>query len=287
MAAGQLGWGKAIFISDTDLFDNDFLHDFDNQDLLFNIMSWLATSARPNLIISAHSPADILVTDPSGARVGYDPLMDDVINEIPGAIYSGPRTDPQEISIPSPLQGVYTVDIFGTGTGSYTMTITSVGADGVTTDTQTWIGTTASMQHDRIMVQILDDGNFMRGPIAFFTESTHTSVVGASITFDPAGSYDTDGSIVLYEWDWESDGVYDLSSLSPDIASYTYMTTGTFTVTLRVTDNDGLTGTTTAIKVIRPPDETVPEILIDTVLLVSVAFIAFGVMTMWGKRRIN
>jgi PKD repeat protein len=89
-------------------------------------------------------------------------------------------------------------------------------------------------------------------PAAVFTESAHSIQAGKAITFDPSGSFDPglEGGLVLYEWDWESDGVYDQSTTTPLIVSHTYIIPGTYTVTLRVTSNNGLTGTASAEKTV-------------------------------------
>jgi len=68
---------------------------------------------------------------------------------------------------------------------------------------------------------------------------------GSPITFDASQSYDPDGEIVLYEWDWDNDGAYDESTTSPTI-THTWHAEFSGTVTLRVTDNDGLTSIDTA-----------------------------------------
>ena len=52
---------------------------------------------------------------------------------------------------------------------------------------------------------------------------------------------DADGSITLYEWDFDGDGVFDYSS-SDGIASHVFDEEGSYLVTLRVTDNEGSTG---------------------------------------------
>ena len=65
--------------------------------------------------------------------------------------------------------------------------------------------------------------------------------IGEAIQFDGSGSFDTDGSIVLYEWDFDGDLVFDFTSDNPN-AQHTYTETYFGSVTLRVTDNDGLTG---------------------------------------------
>ena len=70
-----------------------------------------------------------------------------------------------------------------------------------------------------------------------------------TILLDGRGSYDPDGEIVLYEWDF-GDG-YTGTGERP---SHTYSVIGTFTVTLTVTDNDELTDSdTTTVKVSKKP----------------------------------
>jgi PKD repeat protein len=67
---------------------------------------------------------------------------------------------------------------------------------------------------------------------------------GAKIIFDASLSTDLDGSIILYEWDFDGDGNYDESSTLPTIA-YTYGDDYNGEVILRVTDDEGLTDITT------------------------------------------
>lgn len=75
-----------------------------------------------------------------------------------------------------------------------------------------------------------------------------TAVAGANpttgssplaVSFSALGSDDPDGSIVLYEWDFQGDGVYDWTNSSSGDVQFTYDTEGSYTPTLRVTDNDG------------------------------------------------
>ncbi len=54
---------------------------------------------------------------------------------------------------------------------------------------------------------------------------------------------DSDGVIVLYEWDFDGDSTYDWSSATTGNTTYTYEIPGVYYPALRVTDNDGLTGT--------------------------------------------
>ncbi len=58
---------------------------------------------------------------------------------------------------------------------------------------------------------------------------------------------DSDGSIVLYEWDFEGDGTYDWSSATTGNTIHTYNTVGVYQAVFRVTDDQGLTGTAVAV----------------------------------------
>jgi len=58
------------------------------------------------------------------------------------------------------------------------------------------------------------------------------------VDLDGSQSYDLDGKIIKYEWDYTSDGVYDYEDVNPN-TSYTYESQGTYNATLRVTDDDG------------------------------------------------
>lgn len=57
---------------------------------------------------------------------------------------------------------------------------------------------------------------------------------GADIVFDGSNSFDTDGDIVSYEWDF-GDG----NNATGEVVNYSYDTPGKYSVTLKVTDNSG------------------------------------------------
>ena len=76
-------------------------------------------------------------------------------------------------------------------------------------------------------------------PVAQASASVYTGTAPLEVEFSGTGT-DSDGDIVLYEWDFDGDGVYDWSSDQDGQASYTYNLPGEYNAVFRVTDNDGL-----------------------------------------------
>lgn len=89
-----------------------------------------------------------------------------------------------------------------------------------------------------------------RPPIASFTSTPSSAPTGTAITFDGTASYDPDGTVVSYSWAF-GDGATGTGS----IVTHSYSPAKTYTVTLTVTDNGGVTGSTTSQVTItdRPP----------------------------------
>ena len=73
-------------------------------------------------------------------------------------------------------------------------------------------------------------------PVASFTASPLSGTAPLTVSFNASSSYDSDGSIVTYEWDF-GDGVHGAGATT----SHTYSTAGTYAVKLTVTDNKGAT----------------------------------------------
>jgi hypothetical protein len=67
-----------------------------------------------------------------------------------------------------------------------------------------------------------------------------TAKVGQTVHLSGQGSQDPDGRIVLYEWDLDGDGKYEMAG---NRVTQVYDRVGIYTATLRVTDNAGATGT--------------------------------------------
>ena len=100
--------------------------------------------------------------------------------------------------------------------GTYDVILTVTDNEGLT-DTETLPVTVAEVKYP---------------PSASFT----VSAVELVVSVNAGGSTDSDGVIVSYEWDWG-----DLSMMDSGVlAAHTYAMDGTYTITLKVTDDDGL-----------------------------------------------
>jgi PKD repeat protein len=77
--------------------------------------------------------------------------------------------------------------------------------------------------------------------------------VGSPILFDGSKSYDPDGNITKWLWDFG-----DNSNGTGEVIQHIYSRAGTYTVTLIVTDNEGATGTTRTTCVISEPTNRPP-----------------------------
>ena len=84
-------------------------------------------------------------------------------------------------------------------------------------------------------------------PVASFT----SSVVNMVGSFDGSASTDTDGTVASYSWNF-GDGSAAGTGAKP---SHTYVSAGTFQVTLTVTDNQGATGSVTHVVTVTAPNQ--------------------------------
>ena len=83
-------------------------------------------------------------------------------------------------------------------------------------------------------------------PVASFNYAPEDPVLGEEIIFDASSSYDPDGEIENYIWDF-GDGV----SSQEKVVTHTYVEIGEYEVTLQVTDDDDLEGMIEKILIIK------------------------------------
>ena len=72
---------------------------------------------------------------------------------------------------------------------------------------------------------------------ASFTATPESGEIPLEVSFDASESLDPDGEIVSYEWDFDGDSEFDDGE--GETITYTYDKEGKYTVSLRVTDNNG------------------------------------------------
>jgi len=111
--------------------------------------------------------------------------------------------------------------------GAYTVTLTVTDDDGATDTIAT--------------IKVVRN----KSPVAIFTESAETVYINETITFNATESYDPDGVIVNYSWDF-GDG----NTATGVTVSHAYADNGLYLVTLTVTDNDGATDSAHATKTV-------------------------------------
>ncbi len=88
-------------------------------------------------------------------------------------------------------------------------------------------------------------------PTASFTATPTSGTAPLTVDFNAAASTDTGGSIVTYSWNFGDGGT--LASTGPT-ASRIFAAAGAYTVTLTVTDNQGVNGTTTRTVTVTTPN---------------------------------
>ena len=126
----------------------------------------ITVRAAESMRIEARSPVNILVIDPLNRQVGYDGVSGQILNEILGATYSGPGSQPQIVIIPNVFSGDYTVEVFCTGTGAYEILINSLSAEGLIIDSISWVGTAKEGEKYTRDVFLCDAGTFDTTPPA-------------------------------------------------------------------------------------------------------------------------
>jgi PKD repeat protein len=109
--------------------------------------------------------------------------------------------------------------------GTYAVTLTVYEADG-DSDTET-------------KINYITVTNVNQAPVAE-PSGPYTGAEGTEVAFDGSASSDPDGSIVSYDWDFG-----DSTSATEVSPVHIYTQNDTYTVTLIVTDNDGVTDTVT------------------------------------------
>ena len=203
------------------------------------------------------SPVELRVYDSQGDVTGL--LNGEVEHEISRSVYNN-----KTVTIFYP-NDAYHYELIGRDNGTYGLSITSVenGTSQTFARTNVSISTNATHQYTinwsdheaTVRIDADGDGTFERNvtlkqPVASFVYSPENPVVNQTITFNASSSYDPDGTIVSYEWDF-GDG--NVTNTTYEILKHSYSEAGSYDVTLTVTDNDGVTNSTTKTITVYPP----------------------------------
>jgi glucose/arabinose dehydrogenase len=96
-------------------------------------------------------------------------------------------------------------------------------------------------------------------PTARATANPTSGNAPLTVAFDGSGSTDPEGRPLSYSWDLDGDGTF--GDATTATATFTYTSTGTYTARLRVTDDQGATGSTSVTVTV---GNTPPVAAIDT-----------------------
>ena len=136
------------------------------------------------------------------------------------------------------FEGDGTWDTYDTVANDYTHKYSSAGNYNATLYVKSSTGGTATAS---IAIHVENNP-----PVATADTEPSNGEVPLTVQLKGTGT-DSDGTIALYEWDYDGDGTYDWSSESTGITNYTYTTEGTYYAFFRVTDDIGLTATAKAV----------------------------------------
>lgn len=138
----------------------------------------------------------------------------------------------------------YTPRTLTVTTGSHTVLVRKTGYQDYTTTVYILPGGTRTLNITLTPVVV------NQPPVAQFVFTPSPPQAGDWIQFDASSSYDPDGTIANYQWDFQNDGTFDATG---KIVFHRYTTPGTYTVRLVVTDNQGATGSTLKPVVVNQP----------------------------------
>ena len=202
--------------------------EFSVDGIIYDFLNESFTQTVTNLEGDVTSPEPVFITMTGDVQSRSAIPVADVHIILLNQSYPPDEDDPQEsltIILPAGFileSFIATENISVEGTGTDTIVVTSVGEP--VEDGWEWITLTIMVPN---VLPTVDAG------------VDQEVVVNTLVEFE-ANATDTDGTIVTYEWDFDTDGAFsaDHTSTIAD-ANFTYTTPGNYTVTVRVTDDRG------------------------------------------------
>jgi PKD repeat protein len=187
------------------------------------------------IIISASSVVQLTLTDPRGRRLGYNPSGGRDWTEIPNSQYTrDSKTMQRYLILNAPEVGNYSLTVTGEENGKYTVMATF--SEG-TKSANLFIETDIISRNQRRVKLFTAPATAAQvpAPPSVVVGGDLSGVVGAPVTF--AGSFTDPNPRDTHKIVWDlGDGTTAVGSLNP---THIYRRTGTYTVTLTVTDSFG------------------------------------------------
>ncbi len=131
----------------------------------------------------------------------------------------------------------------------FAITITPQFTSGIT-EWAALSGTDDPLNPETVLIPSLTEPVTLRAqrgvpPTPDFVWSPEAPGVGVPVTFDARASRPAPGrTIVRYEWDFDGDGIFEVSTADP-VVQHTFTAVGEVKVTLKVTDDQGISATIT------------------------------------------
>ena len=200
------------------------------------------------------SPIDIVMTGPDGRRTGVDAEIDASFDENPTASYwtFGPWSDPlgetrvsaapRFIAFPNAPAGTYHFKVTGTADGPLQLSSETI-FGGTRVLHGEFGGTIAAGEVRKYELQFARTGTSTVAQVSNFTPHAYAgddlnARTDAAITFDGRRSFDADGTLASFAWDFGDGTTGDGAR-----PQHVYAVPGDYTVTLTVTDANGVTAT--------------------------------------------
>lgn len=149
--------------------------------------------------VTGHSPIALLVTDPLGRRIGFDAASQTLVNEIgDDAWYSDHFAEPQVVDFEAPVEGVYSINAIGVGSGSFSVTLDQADTDGAIVSTRIAAGTAAPgvpIEGVFITLSVDREPPIITVPGDLIVPATDAQ--GAMVTFSVTANDNVDTSVTL------------------------------------------------------------------------------------------
>ena len=196
------------------------------------------------------SPVNMMVRDPQGRQVGFDPSTGLGVNDLGSdlAYYSGPDTHPQRVDIFNSTEGIFTVSGVGTGNDTFTLTFRTFSPDGLLVNTRSTTGVAVS-------------GNRIT-PVSFILDATPPTIIAPPDIQLSASPTDDEARLASLGNPVVSDNLDTSILVSNDSPTDLVFPVGTTIVTWTATDSSDNYARATQLVVvmdITPPSIQVPN----------------------------